>query len=182
MTLPIDILLPLPQDFPSKDPNDYLQMLVRSLRTMYQSVSNNVNGSIRNDAQEDSSQWIPEIFGESTSGTTTYVHKYGWSLRTGILTDVWFDVSWSATTATGNLYIELPYIVAISNGKPFVGIAHPSSITLSSGYAQLGCNALPNSYNLEIWQSGNGKENINLPVPASGRILGNCRYIGIEDV
>ena len=181
MSLITDLTLPLPKDAPSKDKDEYLNSLVTSLQSMYEKIAQNVNGTIRNDALADSSQWTPQIFGESTAGTTTYVNQYGWSLRSGILTDVWFDVSWSATTATGRLYIKLPYLVATSNGNPFVGTAQTSSITLTGGYTQVSCNAISNSYNLEVWQSGSGSALSPLSVSASGRIVGACRYIGVAD-
>ena len=181
MTLPTDLILPKPTDFKAEDSKDYLQTLVRELESMYQKIAQNVNGAFRNDALVDSSQWYPEIFGESTAGTTTYTGQYGWVLRSGILTDVWFDVSWSATTATGNLYIELPYIVALSNGNPFAGTLQASSIALTSGYTQVGCNAITSTYELEIWQSGSGSAIAKLSVPASGRLVGHCKYVGTAD-
>jgi hypothetical protein len=181
MSLISDIDLPLPKDFKSKEGDEYLTTLVTSLQEMYQKVAQNVNGQIRNSALVDSSQWTPEIFGETVAGTTTYTLQFGYSLRQGLITDVWYDVMWSATTATGPLYIELPYLVAKASGAPFNGSVHPSEITFSAGATFLIGTAIPDTYKLQLWQCGSGFHSVPLAVPASGHIMGWIRYIGVAD-
>jgi hypothetical protein len=186
MSLISDLNLPLPKDFKSKDKDEYLNELVKSLQSMYEKVAQNVNGTIRNTSLVDSSQWTPEIFGTTVSGTTTYTQQFGYVLRQGIVTDVWYDVMWSATTATGTLFVELPYLVAkcagaVTGGAPFNGSVQPSDITFSPGVAFMVGSAMPDTYRLELWQCGSGFHSVPLTVPASGHIMGWVRYIGVAD-
>ena len=146
MTLPTDIILPLPRDYKNEDnPDKYTQDLVFELQNMYEQIANNVNGFIRNNADVDSSQWIPTISGTTGAGSTTYTNQIGWVLRQGIMVDVWGDLSWSATTASGNLFIDLPYIVTKSSEIPFVGCVQTSSFTYTAG-DNCAINAIPSTY------------------------------------
>lgn len=182
MTLPTDLDLPFPSRIsPSQPVEKYLGDLIYALEDIYQKIASNVNGQFRNNGNTDiSTQWIPTLNG-TTPGTFTYDHQYGWSWRSGIMTDVWFDVSWSATTASGSVYIELPYLVTSSDGIPFVGEVQASGITFPAGTTYLVCNALQNSYQLYIYGSATGLSTAELSVPASGRLIGHCRYIGVSD-
>lgn len=180
MTLPTDIFFQKPEDF-ENDPKKFLNDFIFQLQSMYEQIAQNVNGTIRNYADVDSSEWIPTLAGTSSAGSFTYVNQYGWVLRQGIMTDVFFDVSWSASTATGSLYLELPYIVTKSAGKPFVGPIQSSTLNYGAGFTVLNCNAIPSSYHLEIWKSGTTVATSRLAVPSVGQILGHCRYIGVSD-
>lgn len=182
MTLPTDLLLPQPKDYQNaENPDAYLNDLVFDLQTMYEQIANNVNGTIRSYADVDSSEWIPTIDGTIGAGATTYTHQIGWVLRQGIITEVWFDIQWSATTATGNLFIDLPYIVTKSNQKPFVGVLQTATIAYGAGQTVLTCNAIPTTYRLEVWSSGSGNATANIAVAAAGQLIGHCRYIGVSD-
>ena len=182
MSLTTDLNLPLPKDFKSKDKDDYLNELVKSLQSMYEKVAQNVNGTLRNSALTDSSEWIPTLVGGTTAGTTTYVRQTGWVLRSGILTDVWFDIEWSATTATGTLYLVLPYSVTKSPDEPFIGPVRTSGITYGTGFTSMVCSALQTTTNLGFGiSSSTGVATKLLTVSAVGRISGNCRYIGVAD-
>ena len=181
MTLPAQIILPLRADYgDSEDMDRYFRDLVYKLQDMYESIVENVNGSIRNYADTDNSKWTPTLDGTVT-GTFTYTKQVGWSIRQGIYTELFFDIEWSATTAGGNLYVELPYIVTISDGMPFVGVIQPSSIAFGGGKTNLVINAIPDTYRGEIWAIGTGAATANLAVTASGRLIGHLRYIGVSD-
>lgn len=178
MTLPTDLYLPKPEDYP-KDRENYLNDLLFSIQSMYEQVAQVANGSFRNYAEVDAGAWIPTLAGTG-AGSFTYTSQYGWSLRTGIMTEVWADITWSATTATGNLYLELPYIVTKSSGKPFVGVCQTSGITYTTGSNTV-ISAIPNTYRGEIWNYGTGVATSNQGVVASGRIIVYLRYIGVSD-
>ena len=182
MTLPTDYIFPLPRDYQnSSNPDAYANDLVFDLQNMYNLIANNVNGAIRNYADVDSSEWIPTINGTGGTGVTTYTHQIGWVFRQGIMTDVWFDIEWTASTAAGNLFIDLPYIVTKSNEKPFVGVLQTSTIVYGAGKTVLTCNAIPDTYRLEIWSSGSGVVMSNVAVVGAATLIGHCRYIGISD-
>lgn len=178
MTLPTDIFLPLPKDYARDGDNDrYMNDLVYRIQDMYGQVVDVVNGSFRNDSETASSQWIPTLDG-SVSGTFTYTHQYGYVMRSGIMTEVWFDIGWSATTATTNFFLNLPYIVTKSNGMPFAGIAVSQTITYTGS---LSCFAVPSTTRLEFWQSSSGGASSNVSVQPVGTVQGYCRYIGVSD-
>jgi hypothetical protein len=176
MTLPNDIYLPKPDDF-QRDPNKYVDNLTFQLQEMYLNIVQNVNGTLRNYADVDGSEWIPTLNG-SGAGTFTYTSQYGWVLRQGLMTDVWGDVTWSATTATGNLYVDLPYIVTKSSGSPFIGVCQPSNVTYTAG-TMINISAIPGTYTGEFWTSGTGVATGNQAVVASGRLIFHVRYIGV---
>lgn len=179
MTLPTNIILPLRTDYSDEDLDRYIRDVVFQIQDFYEQVADNVNGFIRNNAEVDQAVWTPTLAGTG-SGTFTYTQQAGWSIRQGIFTEIFFDIIWSSTTATGNLYVELPYKVTFSDGMPFVGVLQPSSIGFGGG-TNLVINGIQNSYRGEIWSVGSGAVTANLAVPASGRLIGTLRYIGLED-
>lgn len=180
MTLPSELILPLRSDYTQDDLDRYFRDYTFAIQDSYQQVAENVNGSIRNNADTaDGSAWIPTLNG-TTSGTFTYSQQVGWSVRSGIFTELFFDIIWSATTAAGDLYLELPYKVTLSDGMPFVGVLQPSSLSFGTS-TNLVINAIPDTYRGEIWGTASGLATVNLAVTASGRLIGNLRYIGITD-
>lgn len=185
MTLPQTINLPIHTDrIESGDPAQlasYMRDLVFELQNMYSDLADNINGSVRADYDIQQSSWLPTLKGSTGAGNFTYVHQTGYSLRRGIMVDVWFDVQWSATGgATGNLVVNLPYKVAkvsTANTLPFVGTCQPSNVTFTGG-TDLVVNASPDTYDGEIWYTGNGVATGNQLVVATGRLIGHVRYIG----
>ncbi len=180
MSLPTDLLLPLPQDYKSDlNPDRYLNDLAFSIQSMYEQLAQVTNGTYRNYADIDSSQWVPTLNG-ITPGTFTYSSQYGWVLRQGLMNDIWGDVTWTATTASGGLYVDLPYLVTKSNGMPFIGECQSSGITYTTG-SYLAIHAIPNTYRGEIWCSGTGATLTRQSVRPSGRIIFHVRYIGVSE-
>ena len=179
MSLPTSIDLPLRVDYKDNEDIDrYLRDLVYELQEMYEKITDNVNGFIRNDADVEQSQWTPTLNG-TVDGTFTYTQQVGWSIRQGIYTELFADVSWTATTATGNLYLELPYRVTVSNGMPFVGTVQSSNVAYLGNYLVI--NAIPNTYRGEIYSVTPALATANLAVPASGRLIIHSRFVGLED-
>lgn len=165
-----------------KDERDrYFRNLIIELQEMYQQLAQGVNGDIRGDALEQSRRWTPTMNG-STAGTFTYTgggHQVGWVWRRGIFVDLFFDVQWTAKdmTVAGDLYLELPYEVAKSEERPFVGTLQPSGITYTGG-TELVINPNPGTYQGEIWYTGNGTATGKQQVVASGRLAGHLMYMG----
>lgn len=181
MTLPTDMKFPKYIDYEDEDdPSLYLNDLTISLQDMYEKIAQNVNGTFRNSFDVDSSPWTPVLKGTTAEGTFTYGNQYGLSLRQGILTEIWGDVSWTATTATGNLYVELPYLVSKSSGIPFVGVCQSSTFAYTTG-AYVTINAIPSTRRGEIWCAGTGATTTNQVVPAAGRVIFHLHYIGVAD-
>lgn len=185
MTLPSNIIFPFHDDFMNtNNPEDlraYLKELTFSLQRMYEQLAQGVNGDIRADFGTERQQWTPVLKGTSTAGTFTYTHQAGWALRQGLIVDVWFDVLWSsAGSAAGNLYVELPYKVAVSNQKPFVGVVQSSSLTYTGGTGIV-INGIQNTYRGEFWNVGSGFATANQAVVGAGQLIGHLRYIGQND-
>jgi len=181
MSLPSEIKLPLRVDYANEgDLDRYLRDLVFEIQTMYEDIANNVNGFIRNDTEVDQAQWVPTLNG-TVAGNFTYGNQVGWSIRRGIYTELFFDISWTATTAAGGLYLELPYRVTLSAGYPFHGFVRSSGIAYGAGYTYLSINAVPDSYTGNIGVAGSGMASAQLTVPASGSLFGHISYIGISD-
>ncbi len=181
MTIPSNWIFPAPADIKTIENADkFLKDLVVQLQTMYEQIAQGVNGDIKSDSFTQQENWTPTLNG-SVAGTFTYDHQIGWVLRQGLNTDLYFDVQWTATTAGGNLYLELPYRVANSTQMPFVGVLQPSSINFGAGNTNLVINGIPSTYRGEIWSIGSTIATANLVVPATGRLIGNIRYIGVRD-
>ena len=72
MSLPSNITLPLRVNYQSDEDMDrYLRDLVYELQGMYENLTDNINGFIRNNADIDQSQWLPTLNG-TVAGTFTY--------------------------------------------------------------------------------------------------------------
>ena len=180
MTLPITTTLPIHSEKiieGGKNLDKYMKELIFTLQKQYEEVAQAVNGTIRSDSEQGGKKYTPELDG-SITGTFTYVHQVGWVLRRGLFVDVWGDISWNGVgTAAGDLFVKLPYKVAVSSEMPFVGVVQDSSITYTAG-TSLVMNCQPDTYNGEIFYVGNGVASSNQSVVASGRIIFHCRYLG----
>lgn len=178
MTLPTDIIFPLETDLiRSGDPSSmelYIRKLVESLTNMYQQVAQNVNGFIR--------QWTPTAYGLTTSGSGTYTYQDGWLRRSGIVTELWFDISWSAHTGTGGLAILLPYKAAKSSQQPWVGVILSSSASnnFGAGYTYLVLRAEQNTTQGTIIRCGSTTASAEQQIANVGSYSGYIQYIGQE--
>ena len=176
MTIQTDIIFPLrPADIKEGGAHleRYMRDLVKSLTDMYQDVAKNVNGSLQ--------QWTPIIVGATTPGTGTYTRQVGWYLRSGIMTDVWMDVAWSAHTGTGALNIQMPYESASSEGSPWIGVIESSTLTLSAGNTWLVWKFDPDLFVSKIVQCGSGIASTVVNMQSSGRLVGHIRFVGKEN-
>ena len=161
MTVDTTIIFPQPGERVFSPGNSlelqtYHQELIFTLERMYERLAQGINGNIRASILGADEQWTPIVRDSANSGTTfTYSHQVGWVFRQGIFVDCWFDVQWTANTGaiTGNMYVELPYLVAITDEKPFVGVVQPSGFTFTGGTACV-VNGIDNSYRAEIWNTG----------------------------
>lgn len=176
MTIPQNILFPEPRD--DQDERAYSLELVKTLETMYQDMANAINGDIRGDAFGGKEKWTPTLNG-STNGSFTYTTQTGWVLRKGLFVDIWFELVWDGTAASGDLYVELPYKVANSDSEPFIGPLSPSGITFDGG-SYLFITAVPNTYRGEIMYAGSGITSAEQQVSATGAICGHLRYLGVQ--
>lgn len=183
MTLPTSNIYPLMTTFKSMDDVDkYMRDLVFALEDRDEQLADAINGDIRGNAFTQRQNWTPTLKGSTTPGTFTYTQQVGWVQRQGLLVDVWFDIIWTANAGSvGNLYVELPYKVATSSGKPFVGPLQTATINYGAGQTVLTLNAIPGTYRGEIWSSGSTTATANIAVAAAGQLIGHVRYIGVAN-
>jgi len=179
MTLPTDIIFPLRLDFiKTGDQNGleiYLRDLTETLTQMYSDMSQNINGAIR--------IWEPKVYGMTTEGVATYVRQGGWLRRSGIITELWFDVSWSAHTGTGTLAIQLPYQAAKSIGEPWQGVVTSKSASnaFGAGFTYLTFEAKQNTIVGNIMKNGTGVAATEFALANAGAFAGYIQYIGKEN-
>lgn len=179
MTLPERITLP-PYALRESDPNQYFQDLTKTVEDMYFDVVDVVNGSYRRNVDPGRENWTPILKDTANAGTTfTYDHQVGWVLRQGLQVDCWFDIEWTANTGaiTGNMYVELPYLVALTDEMPFVGVIQPSVFAFTGG-TECVINAISDTYRGEIWNTGSAFTTANQGSVAAGHLIGHIRYIG----
>lgn len=151
--------------------------MVFDLKRMYEELAYGINGNLRSYASGSPSVWTPTLDG-STTGTFTYDHQVGWVWRKGFYVELWYDVKWTAVgTAANNLYLQLPYEVATTAQKPFIGPVQSSGVTYTGG-TNLFMNAITDTYRGEFWYAGSGVAAANQQVVASGQLSGHIRYIG----
>lgn len=78
------------------------------------------------------------------------------------------------------MYLELPYKVAVTTEKPFVGLLQPSVFTFTGG-TECVINAISDTYRGEIWNTGSAFTTANQGSVAAGHLIGHIRYIGQQD-
>lgn len=180
MTLPSTITFPLRADFEEfEDVDRYMRDFTFEIQRMYEQLAQGINGTVRSDTALQRSNWTPTMDGTGVTGTFTYTNQIGWVLRQGNMTDLWFDVTWTnAGTATGNLFLTLPYKVANSSQKPYSAALQTATIAYGAGQSVLHVNAIPTTYRGEIWSSGSGTATANIAVSAAGQLIGHLRYLG----
>ena len=97
------------------------------------------------------------------------------------MVDAWGDISWTGVGgATGNLFVELPYKVALTDNMPFVGVVQPSAFAYTAG-TDVVINGISNTFRGEFWNTGNGVTTARQAVVASGRVIFHIRYIGQQN-
>lgn len=169
MTLPTNINLPISDD------DDYLKRLTYALSTYMQQTNFECNGTYDTLTQANSYLFIK---GTSTAGTATYTNTIMFSQRSNLVNRVWFDITWSGHTGTGNVQVVLPYSAQFVSENPFVGPIEASNITFTAGYTYLVGNVAPDTNLLKINQCGSGVASLALPMSADGTLRGSIIYAG----
>jgi hypothetical protein len=107
--------------------------------------------------------WTPVMTGTTTAGATTHTVQTGNYSRVGNLVTVNFQVTWSAATGTGNMFVYgLPFTVGASNaGYAFIA---DGTLAIANGAA-----ALP--------QSGQVRLLVSKAISGTGNLNGILSYI-----
>lgn len=133
-------------------------------------ISQAINGVFRS--------YTPKIYGSTATGTYTAgnSNSSNYYLQ-GFLVDVFLKLEWTLHTGTGNLRIELPFIVQNANDTPFVGSLVTSGLNWGASNTQVNLVARPNTNYLEIVASQNNASSSIVPIDANATIQGHIRYI-----
>ena len=181
MTLPNQIQLTIdPRAITSEDKSDmlnYMKKLIYDLTEYMQQTNSTVNGSTRLVPFTN----IPYsyIYGSTAqNATTVYSNTTMWSRRSNLMNQNWFDITWTGSTDTGNLWVQLPYYSQTSSNQPFICVIENNGLTFTAGYTYLVGNLIPNTNTIEIRQCGSGLPSIPMPIPASGSLRGSIVYAG----
>ena len=184
LTLPSQKVFPFNiENFPTLDEEAQLiqwKEKISSLHEMYEDIVQVVNGDMTYIGFDsaDQSQVIPLISGTTSKGIGTYSDREIWRLRQGLLCHIWFDISWTAHTGTGNIYVDLPWEVALTSYDPFIGTIESDNINLTSTYSWLTINCQSSTFKGNIIRSGDSITSSPLPMQTSGRLKGYVKYIG----
>jgi len=162
MTLPLTTILP----------EDYKD-LRNELTANYEKQSRAINGN------ED--RWTPVIEGSTTDGVGTYTNQIGYYYRQGLMTDVWFFITWSAHTGTGNMRVTLPLKIRRAAENFFVGELEITGLTLNANYTYATIQGENDSRLAYIMENGGGQTLQNIAVfNGAAEMRGHLRYIGQE--
>lgn len=179
MTIPETTRLPFHEEHIAsggKALSAYMKELIKKLEDDYQVMAMTTNGTLRSDASPKQRNYTPTVSGGTTAGAGTYTHQTGWVMRQGLITDVWFDVRWSAHTGTGDLQLDLPYEAAYSDNEPFQGTLSAENLTFS-GF--LTGSVLPDSRAMEVIDTQSGGASARVAITnADTTIRGHIRYVG----
>lgn len=179
MTLPINITLPLIET-EVKNPaemNTYLRRLVYAISSSMQNTNITENGTFL-EITNVSNPTYPFIQGTATEGVGTYTASTIYIRRINLMVYLWFDISWSGHTGTGNILITVPYFSQITPNNPFACVIESDDMTFSADYTYLTGNLAPNTDTIAVNQNGSGEPLIGLPISTSGHLRGSIIYAG----
>ena len=174
--------LPINQDLPFDETRiaEGGESLVEYMREYTNYLDNGYRQSVTNiDGNE--SEYIPIISGETVTGTGTYSFQEGLSLRQGIRTTVFFAVTWTNHSGSGNILVSLPYRVKNSGIEYFMGTIQTSGVSYPAGTTSAVIKPTPNNLFARVACSGSGAGTANLQLGTSGSLLGQVFYIGQDN-
>ena len=187
MTLKEKLNLPLPTKG-SEDQFEYLNKLVRRLEDSYVDQAEILNRTYKTSTEASFKRWLPIIVGSTTDGVADdpYVRQFGWSARSALMTDIFFELSWTGHTGEGDLQILLPYTVADSLGGTayqaniFIGAVLPGSIAAPGGQVAASLEAISGSTRATLvsYTLGGVKANVQISDNRTGSLQGSLRYVG----
>ncbi len=182
MTIPSTTILPLQSDRIQRGGRDldrYMRELIFTLQRQYEDMAQAINGDIQNNALVGRNNYTPTISGSTLAGVGTYAspgYQIGWSLRQGLMVDVWFDVRWTAHTGTGDMTLDLPFLSAVSDENPFIAVIAADNITFTD---YLIGSVSPDTRNLLIQDVRSATTFNSIAVTnADTTLRGHVRYIG----
>ena len=127
--------------------------------------------------------WTPQLAGDGTAGTPTYVTQHGKYVKIGKLVTLQFAVEISAKTGmVGNLVVaNLPFTSSATATNPGAGMtSFQHGLTYSASYTSIGFEVGPSVTFAQITQHGSNVDSLFLPmsgVASSASIYGTVTYM-----
>ena len=158
MTLPSDRLFT-----PEIDP------MAIELRKMYQDFVRQINGEAK--------VFTAKVFGATSAGVGTYSNQDGFYILSGQMVDVYYNITWTAHTGTGNLYVEMPFISNFS-ALNYMGVIDNTSggLNYSAGYTEVKTKLAPGTREATIVENGDNTGSQALAMVSSAIITGWNRF------
>ena len=112
--------------------------------------------------------WLPEVFGASTAGTTTYNSQNGYYTKIGNMVFCGGSVDVASSTGTGYLAISLPFTVKNQTGGNFRGSVDISTQTWPNNTTNLTLSPTLNDTRALIYCCGNTAAGDFMLLPVAG--------------
>ena len=122
-------------------------------------------------------EWSPTIIGSTTDGETTYEVQNGYYVKVFDMVDLFYDVEWSNTTATGSIYIETPFVAQNFSSNIYSGICECNkTLVFPTGRTYITTKPLPGTRNLQITAFGDSVNAKVVTVDEASRLKGFVRF------
>jgi len=160
--------VPLTKVFPTGQ-SELNQALVEE----HSELANAINGS--------QASYDPYIEGTDPLNKGTYTSQLGNYFKKGLITDVWFTVTWSAHADAGTaMKVSLPQKVKGTSDIQWIGSVMADGIAYTAG-AHLVLRGIKDTFFAEVVACTNGGAVGNVVISGTGTLAGNIRYIGQAD-
>ena len=146
------------------------QEQLRQLKNMYLSLRESVEGYTQS--------FDGVVYGSSTAGTCTYTKNDCYYVRRGVIVDVFYGVTWTGHTGTGNLYLKLPFFEKGFTDSVNASAVIAANITFPAGTVYLVARSLANNDFIRIEAIKSATTPAILTIPAAGTLYFHHSYIG----
>jgi hypothetical protein len=138
------------------------------LRKTYQDFARQINGYAK--------VFTAKVFGATSAGVGTYSNQDGFYVLSGQMVDVYYNITWTGHTGTGNLYVEMPFISNFSALNYMGIIENTAGINYSAGYTEIKTKLAPGTRQATVVESGDNVSAQALAVMTSATITGYNRF------
>ena len=157
----------LPSDYTfSKDINE----LDLQLNDMYRRLREQIDGYTES--------FDGKIYGSTSAGTATYSLNQCYYVRRGIFVDVFYFITWSGHTGTGDLRIQLPFYEKGHPSSVSISAIRTSNLTYPSGTDYCVLEGAPNEDYAVIRGCRDGSSPQIVQMDAAANISFHHSYIG----
>jgi len=141
----------------------------------YQQMANLANGRVE--------EWSPVVYGSTLAGApTSYSAQRGLYFVRGVFVEVWFAVTWTGHTGTGNMRVTLPFIVSQTRADFFIGDVSAQNIAFPASTTHVNLSAVNDTTYCDVVASRSGTTRSFVQMSAAGTLFGHVCYIIKRDL